>query len=156
MTPCQQMATEGIAERIRRVRESMGLGVNELNQLVRLPNGTCPADGFVSRLESGTRGARISQVYAEALARALHVRTQWLLHGTGPQFESDVMPAVQSAARIDKPNLERVLARERTGRWSEQAVAAARAIQTDRTEAEWPTVLDRLQVAVRRALRDLT
>ena len=159
------MATDTIAlvkgatlgQRLRNAREKRGLKTNELNRLVRLPDGKKLSDGYISSLETERRKG-IPAAYAAAIADTLRIRTDWLVEGRGPaEFISGEMPAMETAAKLNKPHLERVLSAANVrGRWSEQTVAAARALDADRQLSEWPGLLDRLERAIRKAIGSVT
>lgn len=67
-----------IGERIKQAAELRALSLNRLDELA----GT--AQGYASRITRGDRGQRIDPRIAEAIARVLDVRLEWLLRGTGP------------------------------------------------------------------------
>lgn len=159
MTPLRQRLTVVMADdtvhnvktpktfgqRVSVARQDMGIGVNELNKIVRLPNGEGLSTGYISRLENDVRDD-IPATYALSIAHALGVRVEWLIDGTGPKrFASGEMPVTFEAAKSNKANLERVLMATAKGRWHPTTLGVARAMDADREIHEWPSFLDTIE-----------
>ena len=142
-----------LGQRLKSARESRGLGTNELTRLVKLPSGKPLSEGYVSSIESGRR-EDIPAIHAVAMCAVLRIRVEWLIEGSGPaEFRSGEMPAMETAAKANKPHLERVLeASNKRGRWSGHTIAAARALPDDRELSSWPALLDRMERELRKAI----
>lgn len=67
-----------IGSRVKAAREARGMSQGELEKAAHL------SKGYVSRLEHGTRGKRISGAIAQRLAAALHVPRGWVEDETVP------------------------------------------------------------------------
>lgn len=140
----KRLRTRG--ERLAHAMEARGIGVNELNRLAKKADGDPLSAGYVSRILNDKRESPgIDEV--DAIARALRVRFEWLAFGHGMMdLGSGEMPAVHTAQKLDKPNLEAVLrVHNRSGRWSDAAVGAARAVKIDLEPDQWLPVLDRIE-----------
>lgn len=122
-----------MGERLKFARELRDLGSNQLNKLAGLSNS------YVSSVETGRR-KDLEAGPIDALAKALHVRFDWLWNGLEPMEGP-------SPGRAEKPNLERAV-QKNPERWIPHVLIAARAFKRDRPIGEWETVLDRLQAGI--------
>lgn len=155
-------APQTLGERLKLARQLRGLGVNQLNKLLRLPGKPAGQDrvsiGYISSLERGRR-TEVEAAYVIAICDVLKVRPEWLTQGAGRMtLDSGKHQAVYSSAEQDKPNLERVLEAMGgvRGRWSQAAMNAARGLHVSDLPVDvWPKVLDRLHKALEAVIGDL-
>lgn len=120
-------------ERLAWARVRRNLTVNELDKLAGLKT-------YVSNVETGKRKGVSLPILAN-IARQLGVTLDWLVNGSVPAYLKD-LPA-------QKPNLDAALgALNRGGRWREETIAAARALDGDMDAARWPGALDVIQAAI--------
>jgi transcriptional regulator with XRE-family HTH domain len=89
------MATETIAERLRRARGIANVGSRELDALAGL------AAGHTSMIE-GRKRSSIDSDTAVKLARALGVSIDWLVTGEGREPTAKTMRAASARARARK------------------------------------------------------
>lgn len=104
-----------IGARLREAREEKALGSNQLCELAGV------GDGVVSRIEQGKLGKGPGGVLKK-LAKALAVREDWLLYGTGEKYEHSsllespriderpVWPTIRATVISVAPDLEQYLA----------------------------------------------
>jgi transcriptional regulator with XRE-family HTH domain len=69
------MADESLADRLRSARQAAGLTQEQLAERADL------SGPYISQIEGGLRGPRLSAVAAARLAQALGVETDWLVSG---------------------------------------------------------------------------
>lgn len=146
-----------IGDRVRKAREALGITQNELGRRAGLKTG------YVSRIESGDRGKRTSGDVATALAQALGVRYEWLLHGKGPQRlqqveEAEIVSDKKTADRQSDSLRAIVHHPSSRNRWSVSAVAIAyehaSMLQDDPGPAYWVHYLDGMSKRTRALLQE--
>lgn len=98
-------------------------------------------ESYCSQVETGRR-KQVRTRELLAVARVLGVRPEWLTNGEEPMH--DLAPTAPY-----KANLEKTIESLGPVRlWSAEAIGAARGFSVDLTLAEWPAMLDRLDVAI--------
>lgn len=136
----------GIGERLKRVREELGLGQRELGRRAEV------SQSLISKLEDpAEERPRTSKETIEKLSRALGVEETWLVHGRGPKERGAAPEGPMNFADSDA-DLDRALARRPYSELTKDQARAALRHDAVRTFDAWCEYLDSLEIRNRAAM----